>query len=55
MPKINRKYYVRVKRIANASINLTESICDLSSLITNTSLVLSILIIYCAVKETRII
>ncbi|XP_011688765.1 PREDICTED: uncharacterized protein LOC105450548 [Wasmannia auropunctata] len=39
MPKIKRKYYVYSKSIADASINLIESIPDLSSSITNTSLV----------------
>jgi len=53
MPKINRKYYVRAKRIANASINLTESICDLSSLTTNTSLVLNTNNILCSKRDTN--
>jgi len=53
MPKINRKYYVCAKRIANASINLTESICDLSLLTTNTSLVLSTNNILCSKRDTN--
>lgn len=34
MPKINRKHYARAKRIADASINIVESIHnDISSLV----------------------
>lgn len=37
MPKINRKYYMRAKKISDACINIVESTCDLPLLPISTS------------------